>query len=474
MHWVEWHLPPSILGTSSAALIWGRSLIMARLLLVLGAALSVCHAVSASALWEDLDFAKKESAAAFKSWVTDHAKEYITDVQEYAKRLTVFQKNVEFIGLHNSEHPENQLGLNAFADLTFEEFKDTRLGFKPELASTQQPHLLGTFRYAEHEAPASQDWVAAGAVTPIKDQGQCGSCWAFSTTGSLEGVNYIKTGTLKSLSEQELVDCDREQDMGCGGGLMNNAFEFIIGNKGVDTENDYHYWGSFSFCNRRKEHDRTVVEITGYEKVPANDEAALEKAVANQPVAVAVCVDAPFQFYKGGIVDRACCTALNHGVLVTGYGVDDGKRYWTVKNSWGSWWGEDGFFRLKKDVGGEGTCGVAMMASYPVKDDTSNPPVPTVCDAQLFSLYECPPATKCQCSFNIFGLLCLTYDCVPKESLACGDTDMYCDSATPVCDLERQRCFSADRVFDSPMVERTRAVERKRSPFARANTIQSV
>ena len=170
---------------------------------------------------------------------------------------------------------------------------------------------------------------------------------------------------------QELVDCDKAQDNGCGGGLMDNAFEYIVKNGGVDTEKDYAYWGAYpSFCNHRKETDRHVVDITGFEDVPAEDEDALAKAVSQQPVSVAICVDNAFQFYTSGVFDGECCTGLNHGVLLVGYGSEaaDSGSFWKVKNSWGEGWGERGYFRLKRGLGGAGQCGIALKASYPVKD----------------------------------------------------------------------------------------------------------
>ena len=217
----------------------------------------------------------------------------------------------------------------------------------------------------------------------------------------------------RSSAPQELVDCDRTRDAGCGGGLMDNAFAYAVKNGGLDSEKDYAYWGAFpSFCNRRKQHDRHVVDITGFEDVPQNDERALAEAVSQQPVSVAICVNSALQFYSSGVFDGSCCTGLNHGVLLVGYGEDDAAGgFWKVKNSWGEGWGERGYFRLKKDTGGPGQCGIAMAASYPVKSDHDDPKVPTICDAQLLSLWECPVGTRCQCDFDLLGLVCLMYSC---------------------------------------------------------------
>ncbi|CBI21373.3 unnamed protein product, partial [Vitis vinifera] len=218
--------------------------------------------------------------------------------------------------------------------------------------------------------PESVDWRETGAVNPVKDQRSCGSCWAFSTVAAVEGINQIVTGELISLSEQELVDCDTEYDMGCNGGLMDYAFDFIIKNGGLDTEKDYPYTGFDGECNLSGKSSK-VVSIDGYEDVPPFDEKALQKAVAHQPVSVAVEAGGrALQLYVSGIFTGECGTALDHGIVAVGYGTENGTDYWIVRNSWGSSWGENGYIRMERNMADafSGKCGIAMEASYPIKN----------------------------------------------------------------------------------------------------------
>jgi hypothetical protein len=385
----------------------------------------------------------------------------------------VWQKNVEAIRAHNADGARTtKLGLNEFADLTWEEFASTRLGFrgadKARLATANAaaaaPAAKQPYRYADVELKDRVDWREAGAVTEVKNQGACGSCWAFSATGAVEGVNAIKTGKLVSLSEQELVDCDTTTgNAGCGGGLMDYAFEWIKNNGGIDTERDWGYWSSWgmgTWCNRRKLHDRTVVTIDGYEDVPANDEDALLKAATVQPVAVGICASPEMQFYSSGVITK-CCDELNHGVLLVGYGREEadgngggGGLYYTIKNSWGAGWGEAGFFRLKYGAGGAeggGLCGIATTASYPLKEH-GNPKVPTMCDP--FGWQECAFGSTCSCRVPFFfNLFCLRHDCCPLEGgVGCGDNLHCCPGDKPVCDTAQGACFSADGKTSAPWV----------------------
>jgi len=215
--------------------------------------------------------------------------------------------------------------------------------------------------------PDSVDWVAAKKVTGVKDQGQCGSCWAFSTTGSIEGGYAVDNNcdATVTISEQELVDCSTAQgNQGCGGGLMDQAFEFVIANGGLCSEADYPYTATNNNCTSSG--CKSVLSITKYVDVPVNNEDQLQAAVATRPVSVAVDAET-WQFYSGGVLTSSCGTSLDHGVLAAGYGTDNGQAYWLVKNSWGGSWGEAGYIRLARGTGSgnPGQCGICMAASYP-------------------------------------------------------------------------------------------------------------
>jgi len=215
------------------------------------------------------------------------------------------------------------------------------------------------------EPLADLDWVTKGKVTGVKNQGQCGSCWAFSTTGSVEGAHSIKPGgTLVSLSEQQLVDCSSSYgNAGCNGGLMDSAFKWIMaqGAKGITSEAAYPYTAQNGNC--KSPAPAMAATVSGFHDV-AQSETALLSATNIGPVSIAIEADQQcFQFYSGGILDNAACgTTLDHGVLLVGYGTTTGKDFWRVKNSWGTSWGESGYVRF---IRGKNQCGLTQMASYP-------------------------------------------------------------------------------------------------------------
>ncbi|PIA48464.1 hypothetical protein AQUCO_01400807v1 [Aquilegia coerulea] len=302
-----------------------------------------------------------------EQWMAFHGRVYNDDTEK-ERRFKIFKKNVQHIeSMNRAGNRSYNLSINKFADQTNKEFKATRLGYKM-LPSVAKSSGVSSFKYENiTSTPPSVDWRRKGAVTPIKDQDDCGCCWAFSAVAAIEGITRLKTGKLVSLSEQELVDCDRHKNEGCEGGLMDDAFEFIQRNRGLTTEASYPYRGVDSTCSTKKAAGHAA-KISGHEDVPPNDEKALLKAVAHQPVSVALNGgEIDFQFYSGGIYTGECSTDLNHAVTAIGYGVNkDGTKYWLLKNSWSTEWGDRGYMKLQRDVDAkEGLCGIAMQASYP-------------------------------------------------------------------------------------------------------------
>jgi len=305
----------------------------------------------------------------FKEFKASYGKSYTSETEEYF-REQIYLTNLNKIKLHNADNTQSyKLGVNEYADLLISEFRKLFLApvrdFSNELAADAGKTVVADLK----ALPTSVDWRTKNAVTPIKNQGQCGSCWSFSTTGSVEGQHALSTGDLVSLSEENLVECSQaEGNDGCNGGLMTQAFEYIIKNNGIDTEASYPYTSGAGAVGKCKFSAANVgATISSYANITSGSEADLQTASATVgPISVAMDASLEsFQLYKSGIYDPALCssTALDHGVLVVGYG-DSTADYWIVKNSWGTTWGMEGYFYLARNANNK--CGVATAASYPI------------------------------------------------------------------------------------------------------------
>jgi len=307
----------------------------------------------------------------------DYGKTYDSNAlgEDEQSRFNIFKDNVDNIREHNAKKLSYWLGVNEFADLTADEFASIYLGgFRRDL----KKHNVTKVPFPPMDgAPLDDavDWTEKGAVTPVKDQKRCGSCWAFSTTGAVEGAYFVASGQLVSLSEEDLVQCDHHGDLGCNGGLPDNAFDFVK-KEGICSETDYPYTSGGGVGGKcRTPKCQPVVKVTGHTDVPEADEDALKAAVAKQPVSVGIEADKmAFQLYKGGVLNSdKCGKNLDHAVLVVGYGTDAGADYWKVKNSWGASWGEEGYIRM---VRGKNQCGIASQASYPTGATKAGPVPP--------------------------------------------------------------------------------------------------
>ncbi|KAJ8943320.1 hypothetical protein NQ318_004761 [Aromia moschata] len=291
-----------------------------------------------------------------------YGREY-KSLKEEELRFAIFQDNVKKIEEHNEKYAKGEstyyMGINQFADITTEEYRQ-RLTYGKSVKPEKKRGIL--YQVSNLTLPSEVNWVAQGAVMEVKNQDNCGSCWAFSTTGSLEGQYIIQTGNRISLSEQNLVDCTTDYgNTGCGGGLMDYAFEYVRDN-GIETTSDYPYTGSDGYCEFTA--SKSVLTISGWYDLPSS-EYALQDAVANVgPVAAAMNAQLQsFSYYEGGIYwDSDCSSQIDHGVLVVGYGTENGQDYWLIKNSWGTSWGEGGYMRMARNVG---MCGIDVENSYP-------------------------------------------------------------------------------------------------------------
>jgi len=306
----------------------------------------------------------------FLDFIQTHKRVYASPA-ETVRKLAVFKNNLAKIEDLNSKFPGVTFGINKFADLTKEEFKSMYLSSKPMI----RDHTLPVAPlYSEEEIkaiPSTWDWRPKGAVTPVKDQGGCGSCWSFSTTGNIEGQWFLAGNKLVGLSEQNLVDCDHQCstyegektcDDGCNGGLMQNAYQYVIKTGGIDTEASYPYQGIDGQCQFAAKN--VGAKIRNFTMLSSNEDQMAAYLVQHGPVSIAANAE-EWQFYIGGVFYIPCFTSLDHGILIVGYGnetdiFDQNMPYWIVKNSWGADWGENGYIRIER---GDGKCGLNTYAS---------------------------------------------------------------------------------------------------------------
>ena len=316
---------------------------------------TVCYRTENGSLYNDL--------YEFNEWRSRYNKNY-TGLTNMTEKFTRWQKNRDYVNNFNNKNTHMELEVNEFGDMHWSHWVN-RKGYNFAMSDVEldEPHEVEENPFL----PESVDWRDKGVVSEIKNQQQCGSCWAFSAVGSIEGQHALKTGKLVSLSESQIVDCDvNGGDQGCNGGWMDGAFTYVINNKGIESESNYPYEPYDQKCVYNA--SKVAATISGFHDVTGG-EAGLKSAVANHgPVSVAIDASASsFQFYKSGVYYEPECSSsmLDHGVLVVGYGTTkNGTDYWIVKNSWGESWGDKGYIYMSRNK--NNNCGIATKPSYPI------------------------------------------------------------------------------------------------------------
>ncbi|XP_051007075.1 testin-2-like [Acomys russatus] len=302
------------------------------------------------------------------AWKAEHNRTYT--VNEERSRRVVWENNMKIIELHNQEYLKGKhnftMRMNAFGDLTNTEFIKMLTGFQ-----TQKLNRLEAFgKFLLHDIPKAVNWKEQGHVTPVKDQGYCGSSWAFSATGALEGQMFRKTGELVPLSEQNLIDCSVSYgNQGCHGGFMQYAFQYVKDNGSLATEGFYPYEGQEGSCRYNVE--KSTASVRDFVQITASEEALMYAVAKVGPISAAIDAShSSFRFYDSGMYYEPNCrkVLLNHAVLVVAYGYEgaesDDIKYWLIKNSWGEKWGMEGYMKIHKDWNNH--CGIATYATYPI------------------------------------------------------------------------------------------------------------
>ncbi|CAE6922770.1 CEP2 [Symbiodinium sp. CCMP2592] len=330
-----------------------------------------------------VDDAARTCEDEFGSFVRKFKKHYDSPEEE-EMRMNIFCDRLAWIKKRNGENHKYTVGITPFADLSPDEFRST-YGISAKYRNANISEIWGGLEevndpsfFRSTAAPSSVDWRKEGAVSAVQDQGKCGSCWTFATTGALEGAWKLAGGSLYVLSSQQLLDCADENygNLGCDGGNEKRGYEYIT-DEGLCQAQDYSYKAVQSEC--QASNCTQVIPPGGVLRAISveQDENGLMQAVAQQPVAVNIDGESlVFQLYTGGIISGACGTKIDHAVLIVGYGTDQGTPYWIIKNSWGTQWGEDGFGRIQRGVNGTGECGIRSQAVYPVVTTSPTPPSP--------------------------------------------------------------------------------------------------
>eukprot|EP01135_Chromosphaera_perkinsii_P004762 Nk52_evm34s295 gene=Nk52_evmTU34s295 len=316
-----------------------------------------------------LDKKVHQQISEFERWAARQGKEYTSaEIPTFQEK---FEKNKEFIDEHNKKTDKwYELELNEFADYDETDFKRDYLSSFPKTAKkSDQPNLLGSAGVSDYYLPEHVDWRDKNVVIPPKNQGKCGSCWTFAAIAALESHHALRSNELIELSEQQILDCASNKyygNMGCGGGTLDAAYAYVKDAGGVVTEQSYPYKMVQKECNPNP--NAIAANISHWTDIPAGSEDGLKRALAlHGPVAIAIHVSDHFKFYKSGVYHEENCPTgeedLNHAVTAVGYGTENGKDYWLIKNSWGNSWGLGGYVKIARNAGN--MCGVASMAVYP-------------------------------------------------------------------------------------------------------------
>lgn len=286
---------------------------------------------------------------------------------ELYDRFIIFKQNVELITAHNADPCATfNMSINKFTDLTADEFKEKYVG----KVNTESDFGCVSIETKNTTTIETFDWRNYNVVNPVRNQGQCGSCWAFATTANAESVWAIHTGNLYDMSEQYLVDCATGIgyfNMGCKGGNMDSAFKYMIQNKQCN-ESEYPYTSGVTETKSKCHTCDEFTQFTSCYDVLPNNQLELKEAVLKNPVVIGIEADTYyFQSYSSGILTSPLCgTTIDHAVEIVGFGVENDTQYWTVRNSWGEDWGENGYFRILRTDSTDdvGICGLAMEPSY--------------------------------------------------------------------------------------------------------------